>query len=68
MVDEVIDPDLYDAIERTILQAGPDADSKAIKALLPNALYGQIACVRAALRRDEDAAPAGESDGEPSER
>jgi hypothetical protein len=52
-VDEVIDPDLYEAIERAILQAGLDADSKAIKALLPEVLYGQVACVRADLRRAE---------------
>lgn len=67
-VDEVIAPDLYDAIERAILRAGPEADSKAIKALLPDALYGQIACVRADLRREEDAEPAVESDGETIDR
>ncbi len=50
-VDEVIDAELYGTIEQAILQAGADAEPKDIKVLLPEALYGQIACVQADLRR-----------------
>lgn len=51
-INAIIPPAIYRMIEQTLLNARPGATKKAIKAMLPpEILYGQIACVRADLRR-----------------